>query len=45
MVGPMTNQNIPVDPVVFFEGCKSLPGAVLSIGWTTLWSADMRFLF
>lgn len=40
----MPNENRPVDPVVFFEGCKNLPNAVLSIGWTTLWSSTMRFL-
>lgn len=41
--GPVNNTaTVPVDPIQFFEIAKSLPNAVLSIGWTTLWSSDHR---
>lgn len=39
--GPVNNtETIPVDPAQFFQIAKTLPNAVLSIGWTTLWSAN-----
>jgi hypothetical protein len=31
---------LPVDPKVFFEGCKKFDGPVLSIGWTTNWGSN-----
>lgn len=43
LAGPVWNtETTPVDPRRFFDGAKQLPGAVLSIGWTTLWSRDHR---
>lgn len=39
--GPANNtETTPVDPTQFFQIAKTLPNAVLSIGWTTLWSAN-----
>lgn len=41
--GPVNNtETTPVQPRGFFDGVQQLPGAVLSIGWTTLWSKDHR---
>lgn len=43
IAGPVNNSvTRPVDPSGFFDGAKKLPGAVLSIGWTTLWSREHR---
>lgn len=41
--GPVDNTlTIPVDPGVFFNGCKSLSSAILSIGWTTRWGSEFN---
>ncbi|XP_023177236.1 protein FAM151B isoform X2 [Drosophila hydei] len=41
--GPVEqNSSVPVDPSRFFAGCMRYKQAVLSIGWTTRWSADYR---
>lgn len=39
--GPLNNiLTTPVDAQIFFEGCKSLPNATLSTGWTTRWGSN-----
>lgn len=41
IAGPVNNtETVPVDPMGFFAGCKQLPNAVLSIGWTTKWGPN-----
>lgn len=41
LAGPVNNTaTTPVDPTEFFRIAQTLPNAVLSIGWTTLWSAN-----
>lgn len=41
IAGPVENtETVPVDPKGFFVGCKQLPNAVLSIGWTTRWGPN-----
>lgn len=43
IAGPYENTaTVPVNASAFLAGAQRLPRAVLSIGWTTLWSKDHR---